>query len=399
MPTNEHFITKIHIDKVRNLENITIDLSKEKRQHLLLTGKNGSGKTSLLNDLIKTLSAINENKWVGYKQYKNNIYPNSPLKSINDNLYKKFTSGVEINFNEETTIDNAFSKGNFITAFFPATRQTNIALPHGVEDIKLSETYNFSSDPAQLLIKYMVHLKTQQAYARQENDLAVEQHIKNWFNRFQTALKDLLDDESLVLKYDYKRYNFQIIQKNKLPFDFNGLSDGYSSVIKIVSDLILRMEQNWLLKGNISSYDVEGVALIDELETHLHIEMQRKILPFLTSFFPNIQFIVSTHSPYVLTSISNAVIYDLEKQVKFTDMSNYSIDDVAEAFFNSEDYSLKFDRIISRYRELTEKENLIDDEKIEKIQLATELKNVSGKLAPRIRNEFLEITGEANGKN
>ena len=161
----------------------------------------------------------------------------------------------------------------------------------------------------------------------------------------------------------------------------------------------MRMEQNWLLKGNISSYDVEGVALIDELETHLHIEMQRKILPFLTSFFPNIQFIVSTHSPYVLTSISNAVIYDLEKQVKFTDMSNYSIDDVAEAFFNSEDYSLKFDRIISRYRELTEKENLIDDEKIEKIQLATELKNVSGKLAPRIRNEFLEITGEANGKN
>ena len=42
----EHFITEIHIDKLRHLENIEIKLSNETRQHLLLTGKNGSGKTS-----------------------------------------------------------------------------------------------------------------------------------------------------------------------------------------------------------------------------------------------------------------------------------------------------------------------------------------------------------------
>ena len=42
------FITKIHIDKVRNLQNLDIVLSDIKRKHLILTGKNGSGKTSLL---------------------------------------------------------------------------------------------------------------------------------------------------------------------------------------------------------------------------------------------------------------------------------------------------------------------------------------------------------------
>ena len=46
-------------------------------------------------------------------------------------------------------------------------------------------------------------------------------------------------------------------------------------------------------------YDVQGIALVDEIETHLHIDLQKKILPFLTNFFPKIQFIVTTHSPFV----------------------------------------------------------------------------------------------------
>ena len=84
--------------------------------------------------------------------------------------------------------------------------------------------------------------------------------------------------------------------------------------LRILSDLILRMDQNWLLKNHLSGYNKEGVVLIDEIETHLHIELQRKILPFLTEFFPRLQFIVSTYSPYVLTSISNVVVFDLERQ-------------------------------------------------------------------------------------
>ena len=44
----EHFITSIHINEVRHLKNIEIKLNPEKRQHLILTGKNGSGKTSVL---------------------------------------------------------------------------------------------------------------------------------------------------------------------------------------------------------------------------------------------------------------------------------------------------------------------------------------------------------------
>lgn len=49
----EHYITKIHIDSLRHLNDIDIPLSAGSRRHLLLTGKNGSGKTSLLEALKK----------------------------------------------------------------------------------------------------------------------------------------------------------------------------------------------------------------------------------------------------------------------------------------------------------------------------------------------------------
>lgn len=93
-------------------------------------------------------------------------------------------------------------------------------------------------------------------------------------------------------------------------FDFNTLSSGYAAVLDIVVDLIIRMESQSDRKFDFS---VAGIVLIDEIETHLHLELQRKILDLLTSIFPNIQFILSTHSPFIINSVDNAVIYDLER--------------------------------------------------------------------------------------
>lgn len=386
----EHFIKKIHVSKVLNLENINIELSCEKRQHLLITGKNGTGKTTLLQMVRNNLTAINEKNW---HKYCMQTEGNPRVVSLPENLYRFYHSGIHIAFNASDNLDAMFACGKFITAYFPADRQTKIDVVNGVEDVNLSSAYTMMDDPAKLLLKYMVHLKTQQAYARQENDFNMEKDITTWFDRFQLALCKLLDDDSLKLVYDYKRYNFLIHQNGKMPFGFDQLSDGYSAIIRIVADLILRMEQNWILNDKISSYDIEGVALIDELETHLHIELQRKILPFLTSFFPRIQFIVTTHSPYILTSIPNAVIYDLEKHVTFTDMTNFSVDDVAEAFFDAADYSVKMGNMLERYKELFAKQNLTEAEMIEKTELAHEFKNVPGKLASRIQSEFASIEG------
>ncbi|MCC8101359.1 MAG: ATP-binding protein [Clostridiales bacterium] len=178
-----------------------------------------------------------------------------------------------------------------------------------------------------------------------------------------------MDDASISLEYNYKEYNFRIREEGKPPFGFDELSDGYSSVIQIFSDLILRMDKNWLLDDHISEYDIEGIALIDELETHLHIELQKKILPFLTTFFPRIQFIVTTHSPYILNSISNAKAYDLERCVELENMSLYSSEGLAEGYFQADDYSFDLIKQLDQYQMLIEIQNPTNAERAQRARL------------------------------
>ncbi len=386
----EHFITGIHINEVRHLKNIEIKLNPKERQHLILTGKNGSGKTSVLLAMKNYLQAINDGmlntisidypKSVEYNQKRYNQAKNDGERIQAQRAVESFISSIDrysqsltVAFSNAAELDLLYKSGDFITAYFAADRTSKIQRVHGVEDVKLETDYPIDSEPSKMLLKYMVHLKTQQAYARNEDDLKTEIKIAEWFSRFRDALKILLDDDSIKLRYDYKNYNFLIEQNGRNPYSLDELSDGYSAIIGIVADLILRMDRNWLLKGELSEYDVEGVVLIDELETHLHVELQRKILPFLTEFFPRIQFVVTTHSAYILNSISNACIYDLEKQVQFTDFSSYTVDDIAEGYLDAEAYSEEMQKKANRYKELYGRTDLSDEERAERAELRVEL--------------------------
>lgn len=345
----EHYITEIKIDGLRHLSDIVISLNPVSRQHLLITGKNGSGKTSLLMAVQKYLRAINEGN---LRNLKNHYMPgllstaermkkaeteSEKLVIERDFLYfqqavENYKDGIDIQFNEYAEIDDLYRQGDFVTAFFSADRKTEIIRSHGVEEIRLNDSYSIDSVPGELLHKYMVHLKTQQSYARNEGDKANADRIQKWFDRFVGALRILLEDDSIELEYRYKEYDFKIHQRGRNPFGLDELSDGYSSVIHMVSDLILRMDRNWLSSDRLSEYNVEGIVLIDELETHLHIELQKKILPFLTEFFPRIQFIVTTHSPYILNSVANAKAFDLERCMELENPFLYSSDGLAEGY-------------------------------------------------------------------
>ena len=373
----EHYITEIKIEELRHLSNLTIELKKDKRTNLLLTGKNGSGKTTVLQALKKYLSAIADGRF-------------SELNNIVE-LLKKYKDGVGLIFNNQDGLDGLYQNGKYILAYYSADRKTTIKKVSGVEEVILNTSYNLDADPGTTLLKYLVHLKTQQAYARNEGDMETVEVLEQWFTRFTEALKTLLDDPGLKLEYDYKNYNFQIIEEGRKPFGFDQLSDGYSAAIQIVADLILRMEQNWLKNGNLSTYDTEGIVLIDELETHLHIALQKKILPFLTAFFPRIQFIVTTHSPYILNSIEECVIYDLEKQIRMEDMSDYSAEGIVEGYFGLEAYSEKLLKNVKRYAELVEKDNPTEEERDERTRIRTELKQLSGDLSKEARDAFEEI--------
>jgi len=80
------------------------------------------------------------------------------------------------------------------------------------------------------------------------------------------------------------------------------LSDGYRTVITLVLDIVHQMERTF---GEVefapdgSSVNNAGVVLIDEAELHLHVSWQKRLGFWLKRHFPNVQFLVTTHSPYI----------------------------------------------------------------------------------------------------
>lgn len=404
----EYFISEIDIEKLYHLSDIKIKLDSNKRQHLLLTGKNGSGKTSLLLEIEKFLKAINDTELKSVLKLYPQLIKEAEEKALSASsdrekyaadrdvkqwtgYLQRYSDGVQVNLNQYEGLEMLYDQGEFITAYFPSERKAQFMRPNGVENITLENTYGIDKSAGNILLKYMVHLKTQQAYARNEGDQTTADKIQQWFDRFDSALQILLDEDSIHIEYDYKKYDFKIRQNGREPFSFNELSDGYSSVIYIVSDLILRMDKNWLLEDEISEYDYQGIVLIDELETHLHIELQKKIFPFLTKFFPRIQFIVTTHSPYILNSISNAKAYDLERQVELDNLSGFSSDDLAEGYFEADAYSDELKNSLNRYEELCFRNDLTEDERAERAEIRIRFKNISSELSGVAKERFEDI--------
>ena len=406
---NKHYITEIKIDKLRHLENIDIKLSDNEPKHLLLTGKNGSGKTTTLNAIKDWLRCIQTNSIEAIRIWKRNIETLSKqLDNENDvekrlylehkidenylNINNYANGSLDLKFSgDENNLVDLYKNGKFILAYYGANRKTEVQVPVGVEKVNLKDVYSLEESPSNIFIKYLVDLKTQQSFARNENDINVVENIDSWFNRLENAFKTILDDESIRLKFNYRNYNFSIIQEGREPYSLNELSDGYSSIINIISDLILRMDKNRASEEKNYSFDIEGIVLIDELETHLHIELQKKILPFLIEFFPNIQFIVTTHSPFVLNSIEDAVVYDLEKNIRLENLSNFSYEGIVEGYFDVDNYSKELKEKISEYRKLVLKDFLSEDERARRAELRIEIKNASNDLAMELKAEFNEI--------
>jgi predicted ATP-binding protein involved in virulence len=97
------------------------------------------------------------------------------------------------------------------------------------------------------------------------------------------------------------------------PTSLNQLSDGYRSMFALVVDLLRWLELS-RPDTNVPLNQGRGVVLIDEIDAHLHPRWQRQVGFWLTEFFPNIQFIVATHSPFVAMAAGEGALTLLQKE-------------------------------------------------------------------------------------
>ncbi|NET43443.1 AAA family ATPase [Okeania sp. SIO2B3] len=101
------------------------------------------------------------------------------------------------------------------------------------------------------------------------------------------------------------------IKKQDQELDIQQLSDGEKNLLALVGDLARRLAIANPSLGN--PLKASSVVLIDEIEQHLHPAWQRQVIPKLTETFPNCQFIITTHSPQVVSQIKPNSVYILEK--------------------------------------------------------------------------------------
>lgn len=125
------------------------------------------------------------------------------------------------------------------------------------------------------------------------------------------AIADFMDGRALYVEektfYIYK-------YKEERQLGVNQLSDGEKGLLGLVGDLTHRLSitHPHLIDSDELLEKAEAVVMIDEVEQHLHPAWQRMVVPRLLETFPNVQFIITTHSPQVLGEIKSKNIVVLE---------------------------------------------------------------------------------------
>ena len=118
-----------------------------------------------------------------------------------------------------------------------------------------------------------------------------------------------------------------LVDKGGVALDLSQLSDGERSFLAMICDLGRRLAlANPQLDDPLHG---SGVVLIDELELHLHPKWQREVTEKLRNTFPNIQFIATTHSPFVIQALKPGELINLDPD-EFREYADKSIEDIAE---------------------------------------------------------------------
>ncbi|MBV1849047.1 ATP-binding protein [Catellatospora sp. NEAU-YM18] len=139
----------------------------------------------------------------------------------------------------------------------------------------------------------------------------VEQHLRALEERPGAAeLKDLvlsvLGDGLLPDGYQIHRIDSEglWVSHGGHPFPLREMSDGYRTVAALIVDLIRQLHSSvgtvpTEVRDGRTVITASGVVIIDEVDAHLHVSWQQRIGVWLKQHFPGIQFIVTTHSPYI----------------------------------------------------------------------------------------------------
>ena len=330
-------LQRLKIENFRGIRKMQIDFDQQLN---VFAGKNGTGKTSIINALGRGIDVAHMNHIAGNdrKNLESNV-----MIHLNDINTKEKHAHINLEFlfkgkkvSTSVSSDPAKMSSNLFSCF----PEPNTFIPHRTfsEDRStMANTYTLTAKSQEMItgidpvLGSIVQNTTR--YGAYFNWLADREDLENSRlrkfidsgkdfhkdtfekdKRLQAVKKAIKDVTGFSGLFNDREKNGFVIEKSigskKESFVFSQLSTGEKQFISLIAALAITLSIEFPESDNF--LNEEALFMIDSIELNLHPSWQQKAISNLLSVFPNCQFIVTTHSPHVITHVKPEQLFLLK---------------------------------------------------------------------------------------
>lgn len=351
---------KIDFIELINFRNIQKQkITFENKQFVALIGDNGSGKTTILEGITKgfvpVLRTINSEAMKACDLTNNDIRNGADSTGIILGITldkEKYIWTNKRRISSQKPYENIeFTKEGNVKELKELKEKYALC----VEEKKLPLVLYYGTDRIIREVPQRGHIKNFKVTDSLRNCFDNVNYFRDFYDWFKTEedieLRGLRENskyrnlkldcvrtalERMIKGYSNLRIELapsRMVMTNSegVDLEIDQLSGGYKAVLSVIADIAKRL--SLANPESLNPLEEEAVILIDELDLHLHPKWQKEIVEDLKRTFPNCQFIVSTHSPFIIQSLDAGELFDIQAMHYAEEKGNYkgwSIEDIQE---------------------------------------------------------------------